>query len=167
MSTVSSDYNNYTSGSAACNYAPLGQYSGDYSMGVPFQGKVTSGAYIVPTWSPIGYDALTAKVPSCVGYSDINTAYGANAGNCQTTYRTSLCGGNQMGSSCATVTPDKRSECCAEKVKNNTFSSDPYCQQLGSSCDSFPPGKRTACCASKQINKICDLGCANAKQFCK
>lgn len=132
MSTVSSDYNNYTSGSAACNYAPLGQYSGDYSMGVPFQGKVTSGAYIVPTWSPIGYDSLTTKVPSCVGYSSINNAYGANAGNCQTTYRTSLCGGNQLGSSCGSLAPNQRTACCASKQMNQIC--DPSCANAKQFC---------------------------------
>jgi len=93
MSTVSSEYVNYSSGSSACSYAPLGQYNGDYSMGVPFQGKVTNGSYVVPTWGGISYDALTNKVPSCSGYFDVNSAYGSDAGNCQTTYRTSLCGG--------------------------------------------------------------------------
>lgn len=93
MSTVSNDYVNHASSSAACAYADLGTYNSNYSsVGVPFQGKVTSGAYIVPTWSPITYDSLTARVPSCSGYSDIMTAYGADAGSCNTTYRTSVCG---------------------------------------------------------------------------
>jgi hypothetical protein len=97
MSTVSGDYTNHASSSASCAYAALGQYNADYSMNGPaFQGKVTSGAYVVPTYSAISYDSLTSKVPSCSGYSDIMTAYGADAGNCQTTYRTSLCGGAQM-----------------------------------------------------------------------
>lgn len=96
MSVPSGDFNNYASGGASCAYAPLSQYSGEYSMGVPFQGKVTSGAYVVPTWGAISYDSLTSKVPSCSGYSDINSAYGANAGNCNTTYRTSLCGGGSQ-----------------------------------------------------------------------
>jgi len=115
MSTVSSDYNNYSAGSSACSYAPLGQYTGDYSMGVPFQGKVSSGLYIVPTWGAIGYDALTNKVPNCSGYYDVNSAYGADAGNCQTTYRTSLCGGGAMGSDCASLPPKDRANCCARQ----------------------------------------------------
>jgi hypothetical protein len=114
MSTVSSDYVNYSAGSSSCSYAPLGQYSGDYSMGVPFQGKVTSGAYIVPTWGAIGYDALTNKVPNCSGYFDVNSAYGSNAGNCQTTYRTSLCGNPVVGRGCEGLGPRDKHKCCCD-----------------------------------------------------
>jgi hypothetical protein len=95
MSFVSGDYNNYSAGGASCSYAALGNYDDGYSMNVPAQGKVTSGAYIVPTWSPISYDSLTSKVPSCSGYSNIDSAYGKDAARCQTTYRTSLCGNRQ------------------------------------------------------------------------
>lgn len=121
MSTVSSDYVNYSAGSSACNYAPLSQYTADYSMGVPFQGKVSSGSYIVPTWGSIGYDSLTNKTPTCSGYYDINGAYGANAGNCQTTYRTSLCGGAgpapapmQRGCGALPMNSSARTACCDE-----------------------------------------------------
>jgi hypothetical protein len=86
------DYNNYSAGGAACSYSNLSNYTANYSMTVPAQGKVITGQYIVPTWSPIAYDSLTSKVPSCSGYSDITNAYGKDAGSCQTTYRTSLCG---------------------------------------------------------------------------
>ena len=141
MSTVSSDYVNYSAGSSSCNYAPLGAYNAEYSMGVPFQGKVTSGAYIVPTWGAIGYDALTNKVPNCSGYFGINAAYGADAGNCQTTYRTSLCGGGAP----APAPP----------------------APVGSRCGSLPAAQRTACCAGKQMRKQCDPDCKNASQFCK
>lgn len=92
MSTVSGDYVNYAAGSASCSYAPLGNYTADYSMGVPVQGKVVTGKYIVPVFEGISYNSLTSEVPSCSGYADINQAYGKGAGNCQTTYRTSLCG---------------------------------------------------------------------------
>lgn len=88
------EYNNWMSNGAACSYASLGGYNDGYSMNVAPQGKVTSGAYIVPTWSPISYDSLSSKVPSCSGYAPIDAAYGADAARCQTTYRTSLCGGN-------------------------------------------------------------------------
>lgn len=96
MSVPSSDYVNYSAGAAACSYAALGGYNDGYSMNVPPQGKVTSGSYIVPSWSPISYDSLTNKVPSCSGYADITNAYGKDAARCQTTYRTSLCGGNKQ-----------------------------------------------------------------------
>lgn len=95
MSYNSGDYNNFSAGGASCSYANLGSYNDGYSMNIAPQGKVTSGAYIVPTWSPISYDSLTSSVPSCSGYANIESAYGADAASCQTTYRTSLCGGQQ------------------------------------------------------------------------
>lgn len=95
MSASSSDYVNYASGGASCNYGQLGNYTDGYSMNIPPQGKVTSGAYIVPVFSPISYESLTAKVPSCSGYPSIINAYGDDAERCQTTYRTSLCGNKQ------------------------------------------------------------------------
>ena len=84
------EYNN-SSTSEPHSYAVLGAYNSQYSMSLKPQGKVTAGAYIVPTWSPISYDSLTSPVPSATGYSNIQTAYGKDAGRCQTTYRTSLC----------------------------------------------------------------------------
>lgn len=93
MSTVSGDYNNFSAGSSSCAYAPLGNYNNNYSMGVAPQGKMSSGSYIVPAWGAIGYDSLTSQVPNCSGYYNITGAYGADAGSCQTTYRTSMCGG--------------------------------------------------------------------------
>lgn len=92
MSFNSNDYTNYTAGGSACSYAALGNYNDGYSMSVPAQGKVTAGAYLVPTWNPISHDSLTAKVPNCSGYYGIQSAYGKDAAQCQTTYRTSLCG---------------------------------------------------------------------------
>lgn len=98
-----SDYNNFTSG-PSCSYANLGNYNDGYSMQVAPQGKVISGGYVVPTWSPISYDSLTMGVGTCSGYANIMDAYGASAGSCQTTYRTSVCGGSNMmaGSRCGT-----------------------------------------------------------------
>jgi hypothetical protein len=92
MSTVSGDYNNFSAGSSSCAYAPLGNYNNNYSMGVAPQGRMSSGSYIVPAWGAIGYDSLTSQVPNCSGYYNIMSAYGADAGSCQTTYRTSMCG---------------------------------------------------------------------------
>ena len=95
MSVPNGDYNNNLSSSGSCHYGQLGDYTAGYSMNIPPQGKVTSGKYIVPVFSPISYDSLTAKIPSCSGYPSIVDAYGADAAKCQTTYRTSLCGNNQ------------------------------------------------------------------------
>lgn len=90
---MSAEYNNYITG-ASHNYATLSNYNKGYSMNIAPQGKVTAGAYIVPTWTPISYDSLSSDVPTFSGYPGIKHAYaGAGDGKCQTTYRTSLCGG--------------------------------------------------------------------------
>lgn len=92
MSHTTADYNNNASSGRTCSYAALNSYNAEYSMqGPSFQGKVTSGSYVVPTWSPISYDSLAPQNPSCSGYSNIMSAYGSDAGNCQTTYKTSSC----------------------------------------------------------------------------
>lgn len=95
MSVPSGDANNYLAGGSACSYGQLGAYNNGYSLGVAPVGRVSSGRYVTPVWSPISYDSLTSKVPSCSGFATVTSAYGENAGNCQTTYRTSLCGNNQ------------------------------------------------------------------------
>lgn len=90
---MSHEYNNEMSGSS-CSYANLGSYNQGYSMNIAPQGKQSSGAYVVPTWSPIGYNDLSGPngVASCSGYGTINDAYSkAKGGKCQTTYTTSLC----------------------------------------------------------------------------
>lgn len=88
-----SEYSNQLAGGAACNYSQLSTYTAPYDMSVMPQGKVSSGVYIVPQFAAISYDSLTSAVPSCSGYSNIDSAYGAGAGNCNTQYTTSLCGG--------------------------------------------------------------------------
>ena len=93
-----SEYSGANQGGSSCNYSALGSYQAGYSMDVQPQGKVVTGQYIVPTWDAISYDSLTAKVPSCSGYNNIDSAYGAGAGSCQTTYTTSLCGGGGSAS---------------------------------------------------------------------
>ena len=90
---------------SSCNYASLSRYNAQYSgivsgpdqMGPqmtypPFTG-VKPGSYIVPAYSAIGYSTLqhNQNVPSCNGYFTITSAYGANAGNCQTQYMNSPC----------------------------------------------------------------------------
>ena len=87
-----SEYNNYTTGGPSCSYADLANYNAGYSMNIAPQGKVISGKYIVPTWSAISYKSLENDVPTGSGYFNVTSAYGSDAGNCQTTYRTSLCG---------------------------------------------------------------------------
>ena len=93
MSHVTGDYNNNMT-AASCNYRTLDNYTNGYSMNVAPRGKVTAGAYITPSWSPIGYEDLSGKVPTCSGYPSIDNAYSkARGGSCQTTYRTSFCNG--------------------------------------------------------------------------
>ena len=121
----SGDYNN-SSGGAACSYASQGNYTADYSMSVPFQGKLSKGMYITPSWGSIGHDDLTNKVPTCSGYFDVNSAYGSNAGNCQTTYRTSLCGNRPvLGSGCLSVAPAEKTDCCKQQCLRMMESGEP------------------------------------------
>lgn len=87
-----SEYNNMLAGGSPCNYSSLSTYTDPYSMDVRPQGKVVSGVYMVPQWSAIAYDSLTAKVPSCSGYSNIDVAYGKDAGSCNTVYTKLSCG---------------------------------------------------------------------------
>ena len=77
--------------SASCAYAPLGQYNQGYAFGFTPKGKSTSGYYIVPVWDPINHYSLIYPVPTCSGYPNIEAAYGKDAGQCQTTYRTTSC----------------------------------------------------------------------------
>lgn len=93
MSVPSGDYSGGSSNGQACSYGELSHYNDGYSMGVPFQGKVISGNYIVPQYAPISYDSLAPKIPSCSGYGNIESAYGGpSAASCNTTYRSSACG---------------------------------------------------------------------------
>lgn len=88
---MSSEYSNSTGG-AGCAYANLGAYSGSYSMGIPAQGVVRQNmAYVVPSYGTMGYDTLTSKDPSCSGYPNIMSAYGSDAGSCNTQYTLSKC----------------------------------------------------------------------------
>ena len=89
---MNKEYNNNPT-SASCNYANLGSYNQNYSLNISPQGRVSAGQYVVPTWDPISYDSLTGSIPTCSGFANIENAYGGSgAGNCQTTYRTTLCG---------------------------------------------------------------------------
>ena len=91
--------NEYNSSNSAnnpmgCSFNRLGTYTQGYSMGVANVGKPSSGSYVVPTWGAMGYDALTlGGAGSCSGYGTIMSAYGANSGQCQTSYTTSKCSG--------------------------------------------------------------------------
>jgi hypothetical protein len=81
---------------SSCAYANLSSYNSSVpgSLGSPaVPATTTSGVYVVPNYSAIGYSALThdAAIPSCSGYFNISNAYGADAANCNTQYSQSPC----------------------------------------------------------------------------
>ena len=94
---MSSEYNNTTVGGPSCSYASLSNYNnGSQGMSPPIPATTVVGKYIVPSYSPPGYATLTSKIPTCSGYRNINSAYGADAsGGCSTRYVTKLCGNIQ------------------------------------------------------------------------
>ena len=91
--------NEYTAKSvtgSACSYNNLGNYQGANNTMPPVRAGVSSGVYLTPNYSAIGYNALTHGVPpgcSSQPYFSITNAYGKNAGSCNTTYTQRLCGG--------------------------------------------------------------------------
>ena len=90
------DYYGSNSGGAPCQYASLGTYTSNYEGGTESQAKITMGKAIVPQWGAMSsYDSMAASTPNCIGYDNIETAYGRAGGNCQTTYRSTLCGGRK------------------------------------------------------------------------
>jgi hypothetical protein len=87
--TMSEQYNS----SPSCQYSTLSTYNGTSFLGntPPVPSTTVSGVYIVPSYGSIGYDALTSGVPSCSGYRNIVTAYGANASTCNQQYSQKPC----------------------------------------------------------------------------
>jgi len=82
---------------SSCSYTNLSNYNvkSPGTLGTPaVPPSVVSGYYVVPQYGSIGYDALTHGTgPSCTGYFNITDGYGPNAGNCNTQYMQSPCGG--------------------------------------------------------------------------
>jgi hypothetical protein len=81
---------------SSCAYTTLNNYNSSAAgtLGQPaVPATTTSGHYIVPNYSAIGYSALThdTNSPSCSGYFNITNAYGASANNCDTQYSQSPC----------------------------------------------------------------------------
>lgn len=92
---MSAEYNGNGQMSNGCGFANLNNYNQGYSMG--FNTPVAqNGAYIVPTWGAMSYSALQIPNAGCVGYGNIQTAYGSGAASCQTSYTTSLCNGGML-----------------------------------------------------------------------
>lgn len=97
-SLYGNEYNNNVVSSSACNYNSLGCYLGANSTMPPVKAGQTSGVYLTPNYSAIGYNALThGTPPGCQQYFSITDAYGKGAGSCNTSYTRRLCGGCNGG----------------------------------------------------------------------
>ena len=92
-------YNSSQVKTGSQQYAQLGSYYGggcSRPIKAPVPMTNVSGYYIVPAYSAIGYQALTAqgRGDSCNAggnYFTIASAYGGEADNCQQQYMGSLC----------------------------------------------------------------------------
>ena len=100
-----SEQNSFVNGNS-CDYTTLGNYNAT-SQGTMNQARAQAapqvgpggqqqGIYIVPNYGAPGYDTLThgRKTPTCSGFFNITSAYGANANNCNTQFVQRLCSGN-------------------------------------------------------------------------
>lgn len=87
-SNPSSEYDHVTTNNPSYSYNRLGSYTQGYSMNVAPVGVPSSGSYVVPTWSAIGYNDLSGS-NSASGYGTISTSY--SNPNVQQTYTTSMC----------------------------------------------------------------------------
>ena len=93
MSQYKSEYSGAAVSGKPCGYSSLGCYYGQSaSMAPP---GPTSNSYIIPNYSPIGYNALTKDgVGNKKSYYNVNDAYGSCSA---TSYSTRLCGGCNIG----------------------------------------------------------------------
>jgi len=92
------EYSSPTVASGGCSYNTLCNYSGANSTMAPVPAGTIKGVYVTPNYSAPGYDTLThGNSASCFKYFNIQSAYGAGAGSCNTTYTTRLCGGSCNG----------------------------------------------------------------------
>lgn len=83
---------------SGCGYNSLGCYYGERSVMPALRAGTTKNVFVVPQYSAIGYDALThGQSGSCQQYFNIMSAYGKDAGSCQTRYSTRLCSPGQCG----------------------------------------------------------------------
>lgn len=93
MAQYKSEYTNSAVGSPGCAYQTNRCSNGNSTM-PPLRPGTTSGVFLTPDYAGIGYNALTHGVAGgCQQYFNIQDAYGAGAGNCNTTYTSRLCGG--------------------------------------------------------------------------
>lgn len=84
----------------SCAYSTLGNMNKNRTMGLPHsrrmnataQAHMAQGVQVIPDFGSIGYNGLSLPEPSCSGYANIMTAYGANSGNCVTATMRRPCG---------------------------------------------------------------------------
>ena len=86
---------------SSCSYTTLNNYNSSTagSLGSPaYSATTVKGYYVVPNYSAPGYNALTHgnDTPTCSGYFNVTSAYGANAANCNTQYSQMPCGNSMM-----------------------------------------------------------------------
>ena len=76
-----------------CQYSTLNTYNWTSFLGnvPPVPPTTVTGFYVVPDYKSITYDSLVGAVPSCTGYRNIQTAYGANAADCNQQYVRKSC----------------------------------------------------------------------------
>ena len=91
----------YTVHGASCSYANLSTYnsSSDGTLSSPaFRASANRDSYVIPQYGAVGYNTLTHENsdPSCAGYFNIQSAYGANADDCNTQYGNTDCAGNNI-----------------------------------------------------------------------
>ena len=74
-------------------YSTLATYNWSSFLGnvPPVPATTVTGFYIVPDYKSIKYDSLTSTNPSCTGYRNIQSAYGADAANCDQKYLRKSC----------------------------------------------------------------------------
>lgn len=106
---------------ASCSYTNLSNYnsSSDANLNSPaFRASSTTSHYVIPQYGSVGYTTLTHdKIdPSCVGYFNIQSAYGPNAEDCTTQYVPGNGPGNDPGND-----PGNCSYRSRQMMRNNQF----------------------------------------------
>lgn len=92
-----SEFSKPTVGGSSCEYNTLGNYyGGGGTMAAPLASTL-SGVFVTPDYSAPGYNTLLhdQSVPSCGGYFNIQSAYGAGADCCNTSFTTRMCSGTK------------------------------------------------------------------------
>lgn len=96
--------NEYTAPTVMSNggcYTNLSCYNGLNATMPPLRAGTTSGLFVTPDYTAIGYDTLThgESGGGCQQYFNINDAYGSGSNSCATSYTTRLCSSGCGGGS--------------------------------------------------------------------